>query len=77
MQVERLSKAIITLKSNGRKAQKIEVAVYNWLRFIPKNLFKSIIFDRRKIIFCDQNDMFIYFADIGTSSQRTLKEQFN
>ncbi|MER2132789.1 MAG: IS30 family transposase [Carnobacterium inhibens] len=80
--VERLSKAIITLKPNGRKAQDIEAAVNNWLRFIPKNLFKSITFDCGKEFsnwktISNQNDMAIYFADPGTPSQRALNEHSN
>lgn len=39
--VKRLSKAIITLKPNVRKAQDIEVAVNNWLRFIPKKSLQN------------------------------------
>ncbi|WP_316400461.1 IS30 family transposase, partial [Enterococcus faecium] len=40
--VERLSKAIIALKPEGRKAVDIENSINEWLQSVPKNLFKSI-----------------------------------
>lgn len=43
--VERLSKIIITLKTNGRKASGIEQRMNEWLESIPRHLFKSIMFD--------------------------------
>ncbi|UPS11430.1 hypothetical protein JRY11_002482 (plasmid) [Lactococcus lactis] len=43
--VERLSKAIIALKPEGRKAVDIENSINEWLQSVPKNLFKSITFD--------------------------------
>lgn len=43
--VERLSKAIITLKTKGRKASDIEEAINQWLSQFPSHLFKSITFD--------------------------------
>ncbi|WP_281528687.1 IS30 family transposase, partial [Enterococcus faecium] len=43
--VERLSKAIIVLKPEGRKAVDIENSINEWLQSVPKNLFKSITFD--------------------------------
>ena len=43
--VERCSKAIITLKTNGRKASDIEASINQWLSQIPSHLFKSITFD--------------------------------
>lgn len=80
--VERVSKAIITLKPNGRKAQDIEAAVNNWFQCIPRNLFKSITFDCGKEFsnwktISNQNDVAIYFADPGTPSQRALNEHSN
>ena len=80
--VERVSKAIITLKPNGRKAQNIEEAVNHWFQSIPKNLFKSITFDCGKEFsnwknISNQNDVAIYFADPGTPSQRALNEHSN
>ncbi|HFR3757026.1 TPA: IS30 family transposase [Streptococcus suis] len=43
--VERLSKAIITLKTKGRKASDIEASINQWLSQFPNHLFKSITFD--------------------------------
>jgi len=43
--VEILSKAIITLKPDGRKASDIETTMNQWFKSIPRNLFKSITFD--------------------------------
>ena len=43
--VEKQSKAIITLQTNGRKASDIEQSLNRWLSRFPKNLFKSITFD--------------------------------
>ena len=43
--VERFSKAIITLKTNGRKASDIETSINQWLSQVPSHLFKSITFD--------------------------------
>lgn len=42
---ERLSKIIITLKPNGRKANDIENTMNQWFGLIPRHLFKSITFD--------------------------------
>ena len=80
--VERISKAIITLKPNGRKAQDVEEAVNNWFQCIPRNLFKSITFDCGKEFskwktISNLNDVAIYFADPGTPSQRALNEHSN
>lgn len=80
--VERLSKVIITLKPNGRKAADIEKTTTDWLRTIPKNLFKSITFDCGKEFsnwknMSNFNDISIYFADPGTPSQRGLNENSN
>ncbi|MGO4942223.1 IS30 family transposase [Ruoffia tabacinasalis] len=80
--VERLSKAIITLKPNGRKAQDIEATINNWFQCIPRNLFKLITFDCGKEFsnwksISHQNDVAIYFADPGTPSQRALNEHSN
>ena len=80
--VERMSKCIIAIKPNGRKACDIEVALNDWFQGIPKHLFKSIIFDcgkefsNWKSISNDQ-DLDIYFADPGTPSQRALNENSN
>lgn len=80
--VERLSKVIIALKVDGRKASDIEKALNQWLEKIPKNLFKSITFDCGKEFsnwksISNKNDISIYFADPGTPSQRALNENSN
>ena len=77
--VERLSKVIITLKPNGRKASDIETAMNYWFHGIPRNLFRSITFDCGKEFsnwksLCNHHDIAIYFADPGTPSQRALNE---
>lgn len=79
---ERLSKAIITLKPDGRKATDIEKAINDWLKQVPRNLFKSITFDCGKEFsnwknISNMNDVDIYFADPGTPSQRGLNEHSN
>ncbi|MEB5584696.1 IS30 family transposase, partial [Enterococcus faecium] len=66
--VERLSKAIIALKPEGRKAVDIENSINEWLQSVPKNLFKSITFDCGKEFsnwksISNTNDIDIYFAD--------------
>ena len=43
--VERLSKVIITLKPEGRKANDIENTMNQWFESIPRHLFKSITFN--------------------------------
>jgi len=80
--VERLSKVIFTLKSNGRKAKDIETTMNQWFQSIPRNLFKSITFDCGKEFsnwktLCNLHDIAIYFANPGTSSQRALNEDSN
>ncbi|CAM2927571.1 IS30 family transposase [Salinicoccus roseus] len=80
--VERLSKAIITLKPEGRTAQDIEAAINTWCQEMPRNLFKSITFDCGKEFsnwqsMSNRNDLSIYFADPGTPSQRGLNEHSN
>lgn len=80
--VERLSKAIIALKPEGRKAVDIENSINEWLQSVPKNLFKSITFDCGKEFsnwksISNTNDIDIYFADPGTPSQRGLNEHSN
>lgn len=46
--VEHCSKAIITLKTNGRKESDIETSINQWLSQVPSHLFKSTTFDCRK-----------------------------
>ena len=80
--VERLSKVIIALKPEVRKAANIEETTNTWLQSIPKNLVKSITFDCGKEFsnwknISNTNDIDIYFADPGTPSQRGLNEHSN
>lgn len=80
--VEQLSKVIITLKPDRRKARDIEAAVNNWFQTIPRKLFKSITFDCGKEFskwkaISNQHDIAINFADPGTPSQRALNEHSN
>ena len=80
--VERLSKIIITLKPNGRKASDIEQRMNQCLESIPRYFFKSITFDCGKEFsnwkaLSNQHDIDIYFADPGTPSQRALNENSN
>ena len=76
--VERLSKAIIALKPEGRKAVDIENSINEWLQSVPKNLFKSITFDCGKEFsnwksISNTNDIDIYFADPGTPFPTGIK----
>ena len=80
--VERLSKAIITLKPEGRTAGDIETVINDWFHQVPRNLFKSITFDCGKEFsnwqtMSNHNDVSIYFADPVTPSQRGLNEHSN
>lgn len=80
--VERLSKAIITLKTDGRKASDIEIAINQWLSQVPNNLFKSITFDCGKEFsnwksISNAHDIDIFFADPGCPGQRGLNEHSN
>src|SRR5690625_69374 len=80
--VERKSKCIIAIKPAGRQAAHIETSLNNWLNQLPRNLFKSIIFDCGKEFsnwksISNEQDIDIYFADPGTPSQRGLNEHSN
>src|SRR5690625_1461872 len=80
--VERLTKCIIAIKPVGRQAANIETSLNQWLGQLPKNLFKSIIFDCGKEFsnwknISNKQDINIYFADPGTPSQRGLNEHAN
>lgn len=79
---ERLSKVIITLKTNGRKASDIEQAISSWLSGLPKHLFKSVTFDCGKEFsnwksLSNAHDIDIFFADPGCPGQRGLNEHAN
>lgn len=80
--VERLSKCIITIKPDGRKARDVESSLNNWFHTLPRHTFKSIIFDCGKEFsnwksVSNKQDIDIYFADPGTPSQRALNENSN
>lgn len=80
--VEHCSKAIITLKTNGRKAADIEVSINQWLSQVPSHLFKSITFDCGKEFsnwksISTAYDIDIFFADPGCPGQRGLNEHSN
>ncbi|SNV47597.1 degenerate transposase [Streptococcus acidominimus] len=80
--VERLSKAIMTLKTKGRKASDIEEAINQWLSQVPSHLFKSITFDCGKEFsnwksISNRHDIDIFFADPGCPGQRGLNEHSN
>ena len=80
--VERLSKVIITLQPEGRRAIDIENRLNQWMQSVPKHLFKSMTFDCGKEFsnwksISNINDSDIYFADPGTPSQRGLNENSN
>ena len=75
--VERCSKAIITLKTNGRKVCDIEASINQWLSQVPSHLFKSITFDCGKEFsnwksISNAHDIDIFFADPGCPGQRLL-----
>lgn len=80
--VERLSKVIITLQPEDRRAIDIENRLNQWMQSVPKHLFKSMTFDCGKEFsnwksISNINDIDIYFADPGTPSQRGLNENSN
>ena len=80
--VERLSKVIIALKPEDRRAIDIEKATNTWFQSVLRNLFKSITFDCGKEFSNWKNvsntyDIDIYFADPGTPSKRGLNEHSN
>ncbi|KAA1039541.1 IS30 family transposase [Macrococcus equipercicus] len=80
--VERVSKMIITLRLEGRKASDIEKALNSMFSALPYRLFKSITFDCGKKFsswksISNQHDISIFFADPGTLSQRGLNEHSN
>ncbi len=79
---ELCSKAIITPKTNGRKATDIEASINQWLPQVPSHLFKSITFDCGKEFsnwksISTAHDIDIFFADPGCPGQRGLNEHSN
>jgi IS30 family transposase len=75
-------KSIITLKPQGNDATSVAKCLDEWLCVMPKHTIKSITFDRGKEfskwkMLCNKHDIFIFFADPGTPSQRGLNENSN
>lgn len=80
--VERKTKVAIVLNSHNKSADSVTQSITNWLKNIPKHLFKSITFDNGKEfadwrIVANQHDLNIYFADVGAPNQRGLNENNN
>lgn len=80
--VERVTKCIIAIKPAGRRAANIETSLNQWFSQLPRNFFKSVIFDCGKEFsnwktISNEQDVDIYFADPGTPSQRGLNEHSN
>src|SRR5699024_10206586 len=76
------TKCIIAIKPVGRQAANIEKSLNQWLGQLPKNLFKSIIFDCGKEVsnwknISNKQDIKIYIDDAGTPSQKRLNEHAN
>ncbi len=79
LEIERLSKVIITLKPHARTAQAVENALNAWLWSVSSHLICSITFDCGKEFsnwreISNNHDLSIYFADPGTPSQCALNE---
>lgn len=79
--VERLSNAIITLKTKGRKASDIEASINQWLSQVPSHFFKSITFDWKEFskwkTISNAHDNDIFFVDPGCPGQGGLNEHSN
>lgn len=80
--VEHCSKAIITLKTNGRKESDTETSINQWLSQVPSHLFKKTTFDCRKEFsnwksISNAHDIDIFFADPGCPGQQGLNEHSN
>src|SRR5699024_10082685 len=66
--VERLSKCIITIKPDGRRASDVESSLNNWLHTLPRHTFKSI----RVLLLCYT----IYSGKILNSRARVLRNDY-
>ncbi|EGC82022.1 hypothetical protein HMPREF9290_1052 [Anaerococcus prevotii ACS-065-V-Col13] len=80
--VEKVSKAIVTLKPKNSTAKSIAERLDKWLKQIPIKLVKSMSFDCGKEFsngknICNKHDISIFFADPGCPSQRRLNENSN
>lgn len=79
---EKMYKSIITLKPSGTDATAVAERLDTWLSGLPKHTIKSITFDRGKEFalwkqLCNKHDIYIFFADVGSPSQRPLNEHSN
>lgn len=79
---ERLYKPIVALKPKRTDATAVAERLDEWLSDIPRHTFKSITFDRGKEFaqwkeLSNKHDIYIFFADAGTPSQRPLNENSN
>lgn len=79
---EKLYKPIIALKPDGTDATAVAQRLDTWLSGLPKHTIKSITFDRGKEFaqwkeLCNKHDIYIFFADAGSPSQRPLNEHSN
>jgi IS30 family transposase len=79
---ENLYKPIIALKLTGTDATAVAKRLGTWLSSLPKHIIRSITFDRGKDFsqwkrLCNKHDIYIFFADAGTPSQRPLNEHAN
>jgi transposase, IS30 family len=79
--VEKQTKYIILLKGS-RKSEEVEMSINKWFANIPRNIVKTIIFDRGKEFsrwkeIENLNQTEIYFSDPGSPGQRGLNENSN
>lgn len=79
---EKLYKSIITLKPSATDATAVAERLDAWLFCLPKHTIMSITFDRGKEFaqwreICNKHDIYIFFADAGSPSQRPLNEYSN
>lgn len=75
MSISKRAELILTLKPNGKTAKDIEERLQKWLRCLPRNFVKTIIFDCGKEFsnwksICNEYDINIFFVDPGYPSQR-------
>lgn len=73
---------IITIRPQGRKVDDFEDALHSIFSALPSYIFKSITFDWVKEFsnwktICNRHDVSIFFANLGTLSQRGLNDYSN
>lgn len=79
---ERLYKPIIVLQPQRTDAAAVAERLDEWLSIVPRHTFQSITFDRGKEFaqwkyISNKHDIYIFFADAATPSQRPLNENSN